>query len=172
MVQTGSYSGVRGRAFAACLALASAVALSACSTSDYSAPSSFTVSGSAVSDVVTQAINNTSGSPGLNGSPQVNCDGETSCNITYTVKEPTGIDSNLELVQPTRQIWKAMFEDSNFQSGRIEVDGPLTSVGGKSSTGPFFTLSCDRSAASQIDWNNVDGKGLKALCTYTQMAKL
>ena len=27
-----------------------------------------------------------------------------------------------------------------------------------------FTLTCDRGAASQIDWNNVDAKGLKTLC--------
>ena len=36
----------------------------------------------------------------------------------------------------------------------------------------FFTLSCDRGAASQIDWNNVDAKGLKTLCNYTQQVEL
>ena len=62
-----------------------------------------------------------------------------------------------------------MFEDSNFQHGTIEVVGPVTSVGGKSSNGPLWTLACDRSAASQIDWDNVDAKGMRSLCTFTPL---
>ena len=42
----------------------------------------------------------------------------------------------------------------------------MTTIGGKSKTDLLFTLSCDRGAASQIDWNNVEGKGLRALCDY------
>jgi hypothetical protein len=135
------------------------------------APSSFTVSDGAVVALVKNVINNTGSSPGLQGAPQANCSGETQCDIKYTVKEPTGISTDLELIQPTAQIWKGLFEDSNFQNGTIEVDGPLTSVGGISSNGPLFTLSCDRNAASQINWDNVDGNGLRTLCQYTKHVK-
>jgi len=31
----------------------------------------------------------------------------------------------------------------------------------------LFTLTCDRNAASQIDWDNVDGNGIKTLCNYS-----
>jgi hypothetical protein len=139
--------------------------------SNYTAPSSFTVSNSTVASVVTGAINNTSYSPGLHGQPQVNCSGETSCQITYTVKQPTasGGDANHQLEQPTRQIWKALFEDSNFQHGTITVKGPFTSAGGANSNAALFTLSCDRTSASKINWDNADAGSMQAFCTYNQL---
>ena len=30
----------------------------------------------------------------------------------------------------------------------------------------FPASTCDRDAASHIDWNNVDGKGIRILCDY------
>lgn len=136
-------------------------------SSGYSIPTSFTVSDSAVSHVVTGVINSEEDSPGINGQPTVNCVGDSSCTIGYTVKQPAGISAALELIDPTRQIWKALFEDSNFRSGTITVSGPATSVGGKTTNSPLFTLTCDRSAAAQIDWDNVGVQGLKTLCNYT-----
>lgn len=138
-------------------------------SSDYKAPGSFTVSDSAVADVAESAVNNTSGSPGMRGSASANCSGERSCNIRYTVKQPAGISTGTELVDPTRQIWKAMFEDSQFQHGTITVEGPVTSVGGKNSNAPLFTPACNRSAASQIDRGNVDSHGIETLCTYIKL---
>jgi len=135
------------------------------------APSHFTVSNNAVVGLTTNVINNTEDSPGLNGTPTASCQGRGHCQIIYTVKEPSGISTDLELIQPTAQIWKGLFEDPNFQGGTIEVKGPTTSVGGKSGNSLLFTLSCDRSAASQIDWNHVDGNGLRTLCLYNQTAK-
>jgi hypothetical protein len=75
------------------------------------------------------------------------------------------------LVLPTRQVWKALFTDPQFQSGTINVSGPVTTIGGKSKTDLLYTLSCDRDAASQIDWNNVEGKGLRTLCNYHAYVK-
>ena len=131
----------------------------------YTAPSSFTVSDSAVASVVSGAINKTSGSSGMKGSPRVRCTGEASCNITYTVKDFAPL-IDLELIAPTRQIWKAMFEDSNFQHGTITAKGPPAE--GVNSISTLFTLSCDRHAASQINWDSVDGHRVRTLCTYTQ----
>jgi len=70
------------------------------------------------------------------------------------------------LVEPTRQIWKALFTDPQFQSGTIRVRGPVTTIGGKAETGVYYLLTCDRDAASHIDWNNVDGKGIRTFCDY------
>lgn len=101
----------------------------------------------------------------------VSCTGENTCAITYTVKEPTGVSDDDELILPTRQMWKAMFTDPRFQSGTITVSGPATSVGGKSSTGVYYSLSCDQQAAQQIDWDKVDGNGLRTLCAYEPRIK-
>jgi hypothetical protein len=72
----------------------------------------------------------------------------------------------MQLIEPTRQMWKALFNDPQFQSGTITVKGPVTTVGGKNETGSYYTLTCDRYAASQINWDNVDGKGIRTLCDY------
>jgi hypothetical protein len=48
-----------------------------------------------------------------------------------------------------------------------QVKGPVTSVGGKSSSGDLFSLACTQQAANQIDWDNVGVSGLKQLCTYS-----
>ena len=72
-----------------------------------------------------------------------------------TVQEPNGLVNDSELILPTRQIWKALFTDPQFQNGTITVSGPTKSVGGKSGISPLFTLPCDREAASQIDWDKL-----------------
>lgn len=149
------------------VAVAALIFAAGCSTSDYSAPSSFTVSNDAVAHVVQDALAHTSGATREDGTPTVNCLGEISCTIAYTVQEPNGLDNDFELILPTRQIWKALFTDSQFQNGAITVSGPTKSVGGKSGIWQLFTLSCDRNAAAQIDWDHVDGKGLRTLCDYT-----
>jgi serine/threonine-protein kinase len=64
-----------------------------------------------------------------------------------------------------------MFNDPQFQNGTIMVRGPVKTMRGKE-TPVLFTLSCNRGAASRIDWNNVDANGLKALCNYSQQVEL
>jgi hypothetical protein len=51
----------------------------------------------------------------------------------------------------------------------ITVSGPLTTQGGKSVTGPMFTLDCNRSDADQIDWGQVDAHGIHDICTFDQL---
>jgi hypothetical protein len=135
-----------------------------------------TVSNDAVAQVVHDAIAGDHIATQLDGPPKVNCTGETTCTITYTVQQTAGglwgeraLDQ--QLIEPTRQIWKALFADPQFQSGTINVTGPVTTIGGKSQTGLYYILSCDRDAASQIDWNNVEGKGLRTLCDYRAALK-
>ena len=135
----------------------------------------YAVSNDAVSRVVHDAIAGDHSATPLNGSPVVDCTGERNCTIAYTVQRPLGGPwdkedkegvADLQLVEPTRQIWKALFTDPQFQSGTIRVRGPITTIGGKAETGAYYLLTCDRDAASHIDWNNVDGKGIRTLCDY------
>lgn len=134
------------------------------------APKSFTVSDKTVASLVTNVINNNGASPGLAHAPTVDCNlSKSHCDIEYTLKEATGISAGLELVDPTAQIWKGLFEDPRFNSGLITVSGPLVSQGGKSSTGAMFTLSCNRGDADQIDWDTVDAHGIQSICTFGQL---
>lgn len=136
-------------------------------SSGYSAPDKFTASNAAVTKATKGALS-TGASPGLDGAAQVSCrDDRTFCSIDYVIKESTGISTDKELIEPTRQLWKALFADSKFENGRITVSGPTTTAGGKDQTSKLFTLECDRSAAEQIDWDNVSGKGMRQLCKFS-----
>ena len=135
-------------------------------SSGYSAPDKFTASNGAVTQATKGALS-TGASPGLDGAPQISCRADrTFCSIDYVIKESTGISTDHELIEPTRQLWKALFADSKFQRGRITVSGPTTTAGGKDQTSKLFTLTCDRGAAEQIDWDNVTGKGVRKLCEF------
>jgi len=148
--------------------LASALTAAGCSTApEYAAPASFTVSNEAVADVVTHALSRTSFAAHEDGSPTVDCSGATTCAIAYRVKDWVGYAKNVELLLPTRQMWKAMFADPNFQRGTITVSAPTETLSGKAVT-PLVSVSCARGAASRVDWNAVDAQGLKDACDYTE----
>jgi hypothetical protein len=72
----------------------------------------------------------------------------------------------MQLITPTAQMWKALFNDPQFQSGTITVRGPVTTAADKAETAIYFTLTCDRAAASKIDWDAVDGHGIRTQCDY------
>jgi hypothetical protein len=131
----------------------------------YQAPASFTVSNDAVAQVVHDAIAGDLHAKPMSGSPTVNCTTETTCDIDYTVRgSPSDPDS--QLIEPTRQMWKGLFTDPQFQRGTITVSGPVTTIERKNETSTYYTLTCDRDAASQINWDNVNGKGIRTLCDY------
>lgn len=135
----------------------------ACS-SGYEAPKSFTVSDSAVSSAVKSAIEETSA--GLDGHPEVSCTGRERCSIEYTVKDPAGISTNIELIRPTRQLWKTLFTDPKFKSGVITVKGPTKTPAGKDGTGTLFALTCTRKQARQIDWDSTNGSEIRKHCDF------
>ena len=157
-----------------CIAVAALTFATGCET-DYYAPQSFIVSSDAVAQAVHDAIAGAAFADKLDGSPVVNCSGRTTCTISYTVKEPVGVAAladkeegtvDLKLVEPTRQVWKALFTDPQFQSGTFKVSGPVPTIGGKSDPSLYYTLTCDRDAASRIDWDKVYGTGIRTLCDY------
>jgi hypothetical protein len=121
-------------------------------TPSYTAPAVFTVTNDAVAKVVEQVIAADKEARQLDGPISVHFDNAKSCQIAYAIGEPLGGTSGMddvEMIEPTRQIWKTLFADPQFQSGTIVVSGPMTSVGGTSSTGVYYMLTCDRRAASE-----------------------
>ncbi len=78
------------------------------------------------------------------GRPTVDCVGETRCKIAYTVQEPVGFMNDVELILPTRQIWKAIFTDPQFRNGTITVSGPVKAGRGKETSVFFFRSREDR----------------------------
>ena len=46
-----------------------------------------------------------------------------------------------------------LFTDPKFHPGTLSGWGSVTNIGGKSSWARFFTISCDKRAANQIDWD-------------------
>jgi len=159
------------------VAIAAAVgALVGCSSGrTYSAPTTFTVTDEAVAKLAQQAVDADSVATKLDGPASANCDSQKTCTISYTIEEPIGGASSskadTEMIEPTRQIWKALFTDPTFQSGTITVSGPVTSISGKPATDIYYSLTCDRRAAGRIDWDTVDGKGLRTLCSYSPKIK-
>jgi hypothetical protein len=136
------------------------VGATGCFTTEYEAPSHFTVTSAGVAKVVSGAINDTVLSPGLKGSPSVRCS-PASCVISYTVKGRAQFNPDVELLNPTRQIWRALLEDPRFQHATIHAD-----VAKGDGIEPLFTLDCQRAQVQRLDWNRVQGATLRRDCTF------
>jgi hypothetical protein len=149
-----------------------AVAAGCSSPPQYSAPQSFTVGGAAVVQLVQEAIGRDRFAAPIEGTPIANCNGRQTCTISYTVRETTGtifhkeVAADEQLFLPTAQVWKGLFNDPQFQSGTITVEGPLNPSESDSKTGVYFTITCDRAAASNINWDSMDGHELRHRCAY------
>lgn len=100
----------------------------------------------------------------------VECRGRSSCQIQINADE-TVFDSEGELLDGQRPLWKALFSDPKFRAGTIDEWDSVTTVGGKNKQGDVLSLRCTRAAARQIDWDNVDAHGLKVLCDYVPLVK-
>lgn len=144
-----------------------------CTSPDrYLAPDVFTVSNDAVTQVVRDAVAGDRFAAQIDGAPQVDCTGQTTCAIGYTVHEANGTVFHKEriadeqLILPTAQIWKALFNDPQFQSGTVTVKGPVPMARGDDQIATYFALTCDRAAASKINWDHTDGHGMRVQCTY------
>ncbi len=160
------------------LTLVVLVVAAGCSSTDrYSAPEVFTVSNDAVAQVVRDAVAGDRFAAQMDGAPQVDCAGQTTCTISYTVHEANGTVFHKEriadeqLILPTAQVWKALFNDPQFQSGTVTVKGPVANKQGKSNVETYFVLTCNRAAASKINWDNTDGHAVRKQCNYQPQTK-
>jgi hypothetical protein len=139
---------------------------------EYKAPKSFVVSEASVTKAVEGAINHSDGSSGLASKPELVCTKRENCAIDYTVKAAVGDNPGSELIAPTRQLWKTMFEDPKLQDAQIIVSGPGTSVGGKHGKRVYFSLLCNRADDEQINWDSVQPSGIETVCEYIPVALL
>ncbi len=142
------------------------------SPAQYSAPESFTVDNIAVTQLVQESVGADRFAAPIEGAPVVTCTGRTTCTISYTVRAPSGtvfhkeIAADEQLFLPTAQMWKALFADPQFQSATVTVRGPVATSESNSETATYFTLTCDRTHAANIDWSSVDGQSIRAHCDY------
>lgn len=96
---------------------------------------------------------------------------EQTCVVDLRPREPT-FNVEREYIEATRPLFKRLFALKSLTEAKVNVYGKVTSVGGKESVALIASLTCDRSAARQIDWDNVDVDGLKLLCEWFPMVKL
>jgi hypothetical protein len=129
----------------------------------------YVASGATIPAIVEEAISEEDGATGLNGTPHGGCP-QHICEIAYTVKEPVGISQGLELVQPTRAVFKRVFTDRSVKTVEISVSGPTESVGGKQGTSVLFRLTCSREDGAQIDWSRVTAKGMETICDFERVS--
>ena len=137
----------------------------------YTAPATFTVTNESVSKTIEAVMTYTSTVP-IDGTPVVSCTGETHCTMAYTIQYSVGESPNWadqEMIRPTRQIWKTLFTDPQFQSGTITVSGPAPSAGGKRQ--PYYSLTCDRQHTVHIDWTGIQGSGIRHACDYSPVTQ-
>ncbi|HVQ98478.1 MAG TPA: hypothetical protein VMS16_06680 [Mycobacterium sp.] len=138
----------------------------------YSAPQSFTVSDSAVVQLVQNAVAGDREAAPIEGSPIVKCTGRTTCTISYTVREVSStifhkeVAADMQLFMPTTQMWKGLFSDPQFQSGTFTVKGPVSTAQSNDETATYFTMTCNRADAAKINWDSVDGHELRGQCDY------
>lgn len=156
-----------GGTFASLLAMA-AIGVG-CGGSSYTPPTPFHATHDNIVKLIIGELGN-GPSPGTTGSPSISCR-RGSCDIRYTIKEAGGLSFDLELVQPTFGIYRAMFDDPTVQHVVLHARGPATTGGGKSDTATYFVAGCTRSEADNIDWANVQPKGFKQICNYRKMIR-
>lgn len=87
------------------------------------------------------------------------------CTIEYVADSAVSSPEE-ELLLAQRPIWKALFSDPALRQGRMLVYGPTVGIGGKESVSPVMFVECDRKAHRQINWDNIDADGIKAICDY------
>jgi hypothetical protein len=91
------------------------------------------------------------------------------CVVNYRSKEIVfGQD---EVLRDQIPIWKMLFSDRKLKRATLIPHSTVTSVGGKESNEPILRVTCDRAANRQIDWDNVDEDGIKALCAYRELVR-
>lgn len=98
------------------------------------------------------------------------CRGEE-CRVYYRRGATAGIllSGQEEILEEQRRIWKTMFSRPQTKVARIRVDGPVTTVGGKTKVAPILDVTCTRAAADLINWNRVDVDGMSALCDWNEL---
>lgn len=83
--------------------------------------------------------------------------------LTYYTPTVFGED---EVVRALAPVFESFFANPKARSLMVQPTTDLVSTGGKESVGNLFTLTCDRAASDEIDWQAVDEDGIKQVCDY------
>jgi hypothetical protein len=75
-------------------------------------------------------------------------------------------DYEAQLVLDTTELYHRLFHDAKFQHGTVTTWLAVETPGGKVKKVPALSVSCDRSADQQIDWERVGPEGLRRYCDY------
>jgi hypothetical protein len=75
-------------------------------------------------------------------------------------------DYEAQLVFDTTQLYGRLFHDRKFQRGTVTTWLEVETAGGKAKKVPALTVSCDRAANAQINWERVGPDGLRQFCDY------
>lgn len=96
---------------------------------------------------------------------KASCNQARACEITISFT-PSGFGSDRdEVTEATRKAQKVAWEKKpKPTSVLVEVESDTTSVGGKEQRDIVMGVLCSREAAAEIDWDNVQAKGLRILC--------
>lgn len=92
------------------------------------------------------------------------------CIASWNADTPA-FDPEGELIDSTYPVFKAAFADRTTKKVNIQISDQTKSVGGKESLTQVMTITCDREANGQIDWDKIRADGIKSLCTYVPHVK-
>jgi hypothetical protein len=87
------------------------------------------------------------------------------CTVEYNVDTPFSRPER-EIMADQTGVFDRLLNDLKLPAATLVPFGEVTSVGGKKSREAVMRIKCDQAANAQIDWENVDNDGMKALCTY------
>jgi hypothetical protein len=99
---------------------------------------------------------------------RVECPTRDRCIVQYSADTPV-FDVEDMLLEEQRPIWEKLFSDSRLEAATLVPHGMVTSVGGQESVSPVMRVTCNRAAHRQIDWDNVDADGMRALCNFVAL---
>lgn len=94
------------------------------------------------------------------------CSG-TTCVVNVKQGE-TAFGSEHEVIEPMFPVFKGLFGSKHYRWVEIVAYGPVTSVGGKTSTQKTASVRCTKAANQQINWDAIDMNGIHALCQEQQ----
>jgi hypothetical protein len=108
----------------------------------------------------------------------VTCQADTECTVAlddYTPEKSGKIATFLGLARSTQEqlledpdkVFAALFADPHMREATVVSWDELETKGGKNVRWPAVSVTCDSSAASQIDWQKVSAEGVEELCKVT-----
>ena len=75
-------------------------------------------------------------------------------------------DLEAQLIFDTTELFHRLFHDKRFEHGTVTTWLKVQTTGGKTNRVPALTVTCDRAADRDINWERVGPEGLRRFCDY------